>query len=191
MSSISTDFRLRLDHDVFEDNPELKIVPAFTTLTDRQMKFVMLVDWFRSPLRNMKLEDRKMKAALWAGYKYEKGGTKLDMNARNVVAGKVATIEQARREMLAIQFDFDRDLLDTVDLQIEEIKIFLKKPEKTDKELDKAIQFLKQLPILLETRVKLKAILGVREEQESVEIVTETGTIQAASMLEDYNEEQV
>jgi hypothetical protein len=191
MSSISTDFRLRLDKPVFEDNPELKILPEFARLTDRQMKYVMLVDWYRSPLRMMKIEDRKLKAALLAGYKLEKGGDRPDVNTRNVVDGKVGTIEAARKVMKEIQFDFDQDLLDTINFQIEEIKGFLKQPDKTTQQLDKAIQFVQKLPALYETRVKLKAILGMREDVPVEEIIPESGTFQERTLLDDYNDQEI
>lgn len=191
MSSISTDFRLRPNVPVFEDNPELKAIPEFERLTDRQMRYVMLVDWYRTPLRMMKLEDRKVKAALMAGYKMERGGDRLDVNARNVVDGKVANIEAARKVMKEIQFDFDRDMFEALDLQIEEIKTFLRKPEKKTQELEKAISFAQKLPILYETRAKLKAILGMREEDEIQEIVPDSGTFHEKTLLDEYNDENL
>jgi hypothetical protein len=191
MSSISTDFRLRLDKPVFEDNPELKILPEFARLTDRQMKYVMLVDWFRSPLRMMKIEDRKLKAALMVGYKLEKGGSRPDVNTRNVIDGKVGSIEAARKVMKEIQFDFDRDLLDTINFQIEEIKAFLRLPNKTTQQLDKAVQFVQKLPALYETRVKLKEILGMRDEAQIEENIPESGTFQERTLLDDYNDQEI
>src|SRR5690606_5739269 len=129
-------------------------------------------------LRMMKIEDRKLKAALMVGYKLEKGGSRPDVNTRNVIDGKVGSIEAARKVMKEIQFDFDRDLLDTINFQIEEIKAFLRLPNKTTQQLDKAVQFVQKLPALYETRVKLKEILGMRDEAQIEENIPESGTFQ-------------
>jgi hypothetical protein len=183
-------FKLRLDHDVFEDNPELKIIPEFSNLTDRQMKYVMLVEWHGTPLKRMKLEDRKYKAALMVGYKLEKDGSRPDMNMRNLINGKVNTIEAALREMKGIQHDTEGEIMEAFDTQINEIIEFFKKPGKTIIELEKASKMMSVLPNLLQQRKAILEILNFRDENI---VNTDEGPIKEPeiklSILDEYNEE--
>lgn len=180
---------LKLDEKpVFESNPELKAIPEFEGLTERQMKYVMLVDFHGSPLRLMKPADRKFRAALIAGYKLEKDGKRLDINGRNLIEGKVATIEQARRVLNEIQYDSERELMDALSTQIDEMVRFFKKPNKTTQELDKAVQLMTKLPAILETKKKILEILNFRDQ----EFVNTTEDMEPdnvkASLLDEYND---
>lgn len=174
---------------IFEDNPELLLIPEFERLTERQMRYVFLVDWLGSPLRLMKIEDRKYKAAIMSDYKLEKDGSRPDMNMRNLIAGKVPTIEVARRIMKSIQYDAELDLKSALDTQIDEIIAFFKKPNKTTLELDKAVTLMTKLPTILETRKKILELLSFREiEPESLqETVTKA---KEKTLLEEYNEQE-
>ena len=186
----NTNFKLRLDHDVFEDNPELRVIPAFSKLTDRQMKYVMLVDWYKSPIRLMEREQRKHKAALLAGYKLEKDGTRPDMNMRNLIAGKVNTIEAALREMREIQHDDEKDIIEAFDTQVDEIVQFFKKPNKTIVELEKSVKLMGMLPEILKRRKEILEILNFREP-EIVDVIEEKKSNDdiGFSILDEYNEE--
>lgn len=183
-------FKLRLDHNVFEDNPEFKIIPEFANLTDRQMKYVMLVEWHGTPLRRMKKDDRKYKAALMAGYKLEKDGSRPDMNMRNLLAGKVATIEAALREMKSLQHDSEQEIMEAFDTQIDEIIAFFKKPNKTIIELEKATKMMSILPTILQQRKAILEILNFRDENV---VNTDEGPLKEPeiklSILDEYNEE--
>jgi len=184
-------FKLRLDHDVFEDNPELRTIPEFShkMFTDRMMKYVMLMEWHLSPLRLLRYEDRKYKAALLAGYKLEKDGSAPDVNMRNVMNGKVNSIEAALRVMREIQFDEDKDIDEAYNSQIREIVDYFKKPDKTIFELEKATKLMEKLPSLLENRKKVREILNFRL-QDSIEAVENTtiGTKTNKSVLDMHNE---
>ena len=181
----SLNFKLT-DNDVFEDNPELLLIPAFKVLTSRQMRFVMLVDWYGSPLRMMKVDNRKLKAAYMAGYKSEKGSDKPDINTKNLINGKVASIEAARREMKEIQHDNEMDLKEALDTQIDEVINFFKKPNKTALELDKAVNLMTKLPAILETKRKILELLNFREPNIVVEEIK--GEETESSFLDNYME---
>lgn len=173
---------------VFEDNPELKAIPEFTNLTERQMKYVMLVDFHGSPLRLMKPEERKFRAALIAGYKLEKDGKRLDVNGRNLIEGKVATIELARRILNEIQHDSERELMEALNTQIEEMVYFFKKPNKSMQELDKAVTLMTKLPTILETKKKILEILNFRD-QELVNTIEDTEPDNVkVTLLDEYND---
>jgi hypothetical protein len=173
---------------VFEDNPEFLSIEEFARLTERQMRYVMLVDWYGSPLRLMKPEDRRYRAAVMAGYKLEKDGKRLDMNGRNLIDGKVQSVEAARKVLTSIQYDAERDLLSAIDNQIRQIVDFLNKPEKNVQEIDKATQMLNKLPSILENRKKIVEILNFRDQ-----IIVDTSgndekLEQKTSLLDEYTE---
>lgn len=176
------------DKPIFEDNPELLAIPEFERLTDRQMRYVMLVDFHGSPLRMMKPEDRKYRAAIIAGYKLEKDGKRLDINGRNLIEGKVATIELARRMLKEIQHDTEREIMDALDTQLNEMVNFFKKPDKNLQELDKAMNLMAKLPIILETKKKILEILNFRDQDfvDTIENLEDENI--KSSFLDEYNE---
>lgn len=181
----SLNFKLT-ENDVFEDNPELLSVPAFKALTSRQMRFVMLVDWYGSPLRLMKTDHRKLKAAYMCGYKSEKGSDKPDTITKNLINGKVALIEQGRREMREIQHDNEMDLKEALDTQIDEVINYFKKPNKTAPELEKAVTLMTKLPVILETKRKILELLNFREASIVVEDIKQEEV--ESSFLDEFME---
>lgn len=184
--SKSLGFKLT-DKPVMEDNPEFAAIPELAALTDRQLRYIMLVDWYNSPLRLLKHSDRKFKAAIMVGYPLERDGKRLDMNGRNLINGKVESVESGRRVLTEIQYDAERELLNAIDAQVDQIKDFLKKPNKSVQELDKATQMIGKLPIIMETRKKLIEILNFREEI-IVEVEEGNKILESKSLLDDYNE---
>jgi len=186
----SLNFKLTKE-DVFQDNPEFLAIPEFERLTERQMRYIMLVDWYGSPLRLLKSEDRKFRAALMAGYKLEKDGKRLDMNGRNLIDGKVGNIEAARKVMALIQYDNEREIVKAMDSQIEQIIDFLNKLNKSAQELDKATQMMSKLPTILENRKKIIEILNFRDEiiVDTSEEATKMET--KRSLLDEFNETEI
>ncbi len=177
------------DNPIMEDNPEFSAIPEFARLTERQLRYVMLVDFHGSPLRLMKPEDRRYRAALMAGYKLEKDGKRLDVNGRNVIQGKDGSIEAARRVLTDIQYDNEWELMGALNTQIEGIIEFFKKPEKTMQELDKSVTLMTKLPAILETKKKILEILNFRDQDfvNTVEAATQESS--EASMIEEYNQD--
>lgn len=183
----SLNFRLS-DKPVFEDNPEFKAIPEFERLTERQMRYVMLVDFHGSPLRLLKTEERKFRAALMAGYKLEKDGKRLDINGRNLVEGKVGSIEAARKVLKDIQYDNEYELMSALNTQIDEMIKFFKKSDKTAQELEKSVQMMTKLPTILETKKKILEILNFRDQNvvdSTEEAVQDTVNV---SLLDEENE---
>lgn len=159
-------FKVERNKSVFELNPELRAIGAFESLTDRQMTYVILVADYKSPFRKRAIEDRKYYAAVEAGYKMEKDGKRLDMNGRNLVAGKVANVEAAIRYYReTLQRDEDYEALLSIGMLIAQIRELNAKPEKTVAELEKAVTLtVGKLDKLIETKKRLEEILDMRED---------------------------
>lgn len=173
---------------VHKDNIEFAAVPEFERLSERQMRYVMLVDWFGSPLRFMRLEDRKHRAAVMAGYKFESDGTRLDKNARNVLAGKDLSIEAARGVMQNIQYSSEGAIKGAIDNQIDEIVNFFNKPDKTAVEMEKAVKMMTQLPAILETRKKIMELLNFRDTEFVMDVQDAAKALRPRSILEQLNQ---
>lgn len=152
--------------DIFDLNNELLAIPEFKNLTHRQMTFVCLVADRKSPLRTLPEKERREKAARIAGWPTE--GTRLDRNGRDVVAGKVPTIEAAIAKYNELQYDEDQVTLDTINHQIHEIRDYLKsdKNEAKDKgkALEQAAKLGKQLPELVEAKHRLEELLQITSD---------------------------
>ena len=152
--------------DIFELNSELLAIPEFKNLTPRQMTFVCLVADRKTPLRTLPERERREKAARIAGWPTE--GTRLDRNGRDVVAGKVPSIEAAIAKYNEYQYDEDQVTLDTINHQIHEIRDYLKsdKNEAKDKgkALEQAAKLGKQLPELVEAKQRLEELLQITSD---------------------------
>lgn len=158
-------FKVEQGKDVFDLNPQLKAVEEFSRLTDRQMVYVILATDYRSPFRKLSLEEKKTQAATTAGYKYEKDGKRLDMNARNLIAGKVGAVEAAIKRYRELQRDEDYETLLSVSTLISQIRDLNNKPAKSTQDLEKAVKMTKDLATLTKIKKELEHILEVREDE--------------------------
>lgn len=111
--------------DFFELNPGAKAIPEFAERTSQQMWFVCLVadHDHDSPLRTLPEDRRRYHAALTAGYQME--ATRPDKNTRNLLAGKVATVEKAIAKHREIQYDEDKESLEAITRQIQEARALM------------------------------------------------------------------
>lgn len=118
--------------DFFVENPGAEAIEEFNRCTSRQMFFVCLVadrdpD---SPLRTQPELRRRTMAAEIAGWPLE-DGKRLDKNGRNLVAGKVESVEAAIAKYRELQYDENEDMLMAVDAQIQEA-IYMMKANKEE-----------------------------------------------------------
>lgn len=161
-------YRVRDGFDVFTDNPELLAIAEFRKLTDRQFRFVALVADRRSPLRTLPDREKRDKAARIAGYKLEVSGRRLEKDGRDVVLGKITSLEKGIEKYKEFQYDENQDTLDTIIAQIQEIKKYLKSDKSHAKDyglaLEKAAKLGERLPALVESRKKLEEILKISED---------------------------
>ena len=159
-------FKVEHGKSPFELNPELKAIEKFAELTDRQMVYVILSSDYKTPFRKREIEEQKYLAALEAGYKLEKDGKRLDMNGRNVVAGKDGRVEAART-YYRNELDKDEDYATLLSLStlISQIREFNNKPDKSPNDLTIAVNLnVGRLDKLMETKKKLEDILDMRED---------------------------
>lgn len=161
-------YKIEHGKDIFELNPELKAIGEYSKLTSRQMTYVAFVTDYGSPFRNLGTEEMKFQAALEAGYKLEKGTTRLDSNGRSLTAGKVGAVESAIQKYRTMQKDVDREAWISLKMIITQVTELNMKADKTVVELEKAIKFTKELPAIMEAKKKLEEILNIRAEDNSV-----------------------
>src|SRR5690606_28613191 len=107
------------EKDFFELNPGAKAIEEFNKCSSRQMFFVCLVADrdYDSPLRTLPERTRREKAVVIAGYPRE--GNRPDKNARNLINGKVESVEAAITKYYEIQFDEDKAMLHAINAQIQ------------------------------------------------------------------------
>ncbi len=170
-------FKVIAGKDVFELNPELRAIEEFNRLTSRQMVYVILSTDYLGPFRKRSTDDRRYQAAVAAGYKFEKDTTKLDNNGRNLIQGKVGSVQAAVNKYQEIQKDEDRETLLSVSLLISQIRDLNNQPDKTVAELEKAVKLTMSLDKLVETKKRLEEILDMRDVQEVGEASIEDNTI--------------
>lgn len=110
------------EREFFDLNPGASAITEFDCLTTRQMFFVCLVADrdSDSPLRTLPETPRRTKAAIIVGYPLE-DGVRLDKNGRNVVAGKVESIEIAIKKYRELQYDESEALEQALDAQVQEV----------------------------------------------------------------------
>jgi hypothetical protein len=160
-------YKLIHGQDVFVLNPALLAIEEFAALTDRQMRYVILATDYKSPMRKLKSEDKKFRAALEAGYKLEKDGKRLDMNGRNICAGKNEKTERAIKKYKILQQDEDYETILGLSRLISDIRDFNTASNKSATEIEKAIKFSKDLPTLIKAKREIEDILEMREDEVS------------------------
>lgn len=112
-------FKVHHDKDFKEINPSHEAIPNLERLTSKQLMFVALVADAESPLRTLPDKKRREEAAKLAGYPLEADNKRLDKNGRNLVDGKVPTVEIGITTYKDLQYDEQRAMLDAVDAQIQ------------------------------------------------------------------------
>ena len=161
-------YRLKSDKDTLELNPGARAIAEFDALTGMQFFFVCLVaDTDRdNPIKSFPEKERRAKAATIAGYGME--GNRPDKNARNLINGKVESVEKAIAKYRELQYDEDEVSLEAVNTQVSEVRKIMSEdkeklaqgdPELKYKLIEKATNIGKKLPDLLEARRKLLEIL--------------------------------
>ena len=161
-------FILNPDRNVFSDNPTLKMTEHLSKLTNKEVKWIALVYDYESPLAQMPLNLRKIKAAQMTGWNIESniplGDTKL------MIDGKNARINKAVAEYKSIQFDENQESLLAFNEQLKEYRAFLKQKQKKPSELKIAMALQKEMPALLKARDEIAKLVGLRAHDEEFEI---------------------
>jgi len=165
-------FRLKHGVDPFELNPGARAVKEFDELTPKQFMFVCLVADVDhdNPLHTLPEIDKRTKAAAIAGYGLE-DAKRPDKNARNMIGGKIASVETAITKYRELQFDPDKAQHQALRKQINEIRFFLesdkdalakKDPKQYLSMLTTAAKLAQELPSLMEAEKALDKMLKAK-----------------------------
>jgi hypothetical protein len=121
-------YLVRHGHDVFQDNPGLLAVEQYARLTDKQMKFVLILcDPSKdNPVKTLSGRDRRERSAVLAGYPLESDGKRLAKNGRELVYGKIKNVEEAIEEFQRNNYNQIHHSKEALKKQIVEIREFLK-----------------------------------------------------------------
>lgn len=177
-------FRVTPDNDIKKDNPGIQLIPELSGLTNKQLRYILSCYDYQSPFKNLPLEQRKIRSALTAGYKYEKDRNIPDVNMRNLISGKVESVEKGITAFMRLQFDEERDLLESYDAQLAHFKAILRKQDKSDNETKIAISIMKEYDNLLEKRKRIMEILEIRKEKDTLE---QESISEKSSLLEELD----
>ena len=176
--------------DLRQENAWINDVETFKELTDRQLKYIYYGFDYHSPLRSLPIKDRLRQAALMAGYKMEKDGSRLDANARALVEGKVKSVEQAIVKYNSMQFDEDRETYESVCTLLRQLRELNNKPDKNVNELEKAVKMSKEIDKLTETKRKLEELLNIQPLTTSATQIAEDA-LDEAPFIETFIQNQL
>lgn len=198
-------YKIRHNHDIFEDNPGLRAVEQYAKLTDKQMKFVLIFcDPSRdNPVKTLSGRERRERAAIIAGYPLESDGKRLAKNARELVYGKVSNVEEAIEEFKRNHYNERHHNREALKKQIREIREFL--------ESDKRVPLIEKGKVILDSKgeeifitdqkgLKLAVELGVKlpeleraleelESREPEDTKLEGAVFSSADINDEYFEE--
>lgn len=120
-------YKLISGQSPFDLNPGLLAVEQYKNLTDKQMFVVILVaDPSKdNPIRTLSGRQRRERACTLAGYPLESDGKRLAKNAREIVEGKVKSIEDAIEEFKKNHYDIHAHNKEAFKKQMSEIREFL------------------------------------------------------------------
>ncbi len=165
-------FKIIHGKDIFELNPDLKLIPEFADLLPMQMTTVALFADYESPFRTKPEKERREIAAKAGGYPLETDGKRLNKNGREFVDGKRTTLERAIEKYKEIQYDETRAILGAYDKQIQEIlelmtmdktELFEKDPKLAMDLAEKAGKLSKLLPEIKESKKKIQELMNAKD----------------------------
>lgn len=151
------------DKDIREDNDWIDAIPAFRPLTSKQLKYIALTYDFDTPLKQLSLQDRKEQAAENAGYSRE-NAKRMDKNARNLMNGKVESVEEAIPVYKGMLRDIDREALEAYDTNLENYMEQMKKKPDSKEDWDINTKVTAQYEKLLIGRKRIMENLNLRAD---------------------------
>lgn len=175
--------------DFFEDNPSAKWINEFNQCTSDQMKYVLFVYAYDTPFRKLSTEDRKHRALTEIGIKKD-GNRRFPTTWRKVMANEIPQVRNAIMKLREITRDDDSETLEAYDAQLDQFRALMRKPNKSDKEVDQAMKIAKDFPSFLENRKKVMEILELRQDEvftDEDEVDNEFSTVE--EFLDEENEE--
>lgn len=150
------------DKSFFEDNPECKAIKIFRDIGDEAMKYIALTYAYNTPLKNIDLMERKVQAMAECGIKKTPTGrpSKLETDLLECRTDDVIAV---RDKFLELQYNDALDTYESYEIQLAEFRAFMKKPNKDEKELGRALAISKALPDFLESKKTIAESLNLDE----------------------------
>lgn len=151
---------------VRQDNPEIDSIPEFIGLSDRNLKYIFLVYDYKSPYREIPIDKRKERVAAnpIVGFRMEKDGKRFDKNARDIFLGNVKSVNNAIAAFKNLQYDEDRETLDSVRQLISNIRDYLRVATGDSLDYERKIKMANNLVKLEQTKKDLALILDIRQD---------------------------
>lgn len=190
-------YKLVYGIDPFEINPGLRAVMEFKDLTARQMFFVILVadQSYDNPLKSFPDKLKREKAAVICGWPQDTDGRTLDKGGRNMVAGKVESVEKAIEAFRSNAFDEDKENLRAVEQQIAEARDFMQEIKATKGDLklkadliDKGLKIGTSIEKLMESKRNLIKTIQLKEPVKIEGVLTYTASDLLPAEGEEINE---
>lgn len=165
-------FKLEKGIPVLESNPQFKMFEEFTACSDRQLRYIALYNDYDTPLRNLPLPERREYAADMAEYRREKDG-RLDKNARNDTGGSNPKVNAAAKKYNSLQYDQEKELLNALTIQVDQVIDLMKKIDKKDSDWDLINKLSPKLPQMITQKKELEVLIGYRDAEESDDLAGE------------------
>lgn len=153
------------DKPFFQDNPEAKAIGVFKSIGETPMKFICLVYGHKTPLKNLAVGERKIEALKECGFPPTPKGRPLKI-VTDLMENRTNEVIDAIKRFNQLQYDEDRDTYEAYCEQIQDFKNFLRKPDKDEKELAKALQIMKILDELIDKKKVIAEKLNLNDEIE-------------------------
>lgn len=173
-------------NNFWTDNPEFHAIPEFDKMNSKQMKYIALTYDYETPLRKLRIKERKDRAAQIAGFKREKSRANVwEQGARDMINGKNKGVERAIEIYGSLQFNIERETLKAFDEQLSEYISIMNTKNKADdpKLLDQSIKITKELPKFIADRAELIKSLGL----EANEVEEDSKQTEGLSAIDRYN----
>jgi len=157
------------EQNVFTENPTLKATEFLSKLNNREVKWIALVYDYESPLSQMPLPIRKVKAGKMTGWSFD------DKNEpagalKKIIEGQSEKVNRGISEYKNMQFDENQEALIAINEQLKEYRTFFKSKNKKPGELKVAMQLQKEMPGLLKARDEVAKLVGLRAHDEEFEV---------------------
>jgi archaellum component FlaC len=172
----------------FDANPAAKAIKEFAEMTPKMFRALILFADYKSPLRQKPRDERFKLACMQAGYRIDSAHQhQLEKRARELFYGDNKYWEAGYKKYMEIQHDEDRDILNMVDAQIENIKTLMSTKTEDVAELDKRNKMIINLPQLVETKRRLSRLMDKEEEIMGTTIDEEAETDRKLSWIDQEN----
>ena len=150
--------------DIRDTNDTVDAIAEFAVCTSRELKYVFLTYDFDTPFRQLSFEDRRLKAAISAGYRMEKTRDYPDKTTRKLLNTGYPKVEEAIKAFKGIRRDVDLETLDSYNTQLEQFIEYSKQPKESHKDWEVAMKINKGIFELLKLRKEIIETLDLRAD---------------------------